>query len=457
MRAAGTTYLPRERREPLQDYNDRLNKTVLFEGYPKTRDSLVGLVFNGEITLKEDVPEQIRKLWEDIDLAGNHGDVFCKSRFTDQFEGASVILVDMEQPDNQPRVTRAGDTKADVDARRPYWVGYKHHQVTNWRQARLNGKQEFTLITFKEVSQEAEGDYGEKEVTRYRTFRKVDGRVVWELDRENPEATTEEGKLERENSGTIALTRIPIAVGGELGSPPTLLGLAYLNISHWQNSSDQENILHITRVPKLVRIGQELVNQGAKQEEIEISVTSVLDAPVGGDYKWLEVQKEGGMGLGRQHLLDIEQRMGMMGLSTLTQRSDANITAFEKAQDAKEKHSVLSTMARSAQDQIELALELTAEYLRLPDGGSIELPASQDDMVLDAQDLQLAQQAVKEGTLRIETFHLLAGKRWKIDLSEEAAELKKLQEAEAAKAAAEKPDPLSEGDEETETDEELVQ
>lgn len=38
------------------------------------------------------------------------------------------------------------------------------------------------------------------------------------------------------------------------GSPP-LLNLALLNIKHWQSQSEQDNILHVARVPLLVAYG----------------------------------------------------------------------------------------------------------------------------------------------------------------------------------------------------------
>lgn len=443
MRTARTKYLPMEPRERPGDYDARLDNTVLFEGYSKTRDSLVGMVYNGEIKLKDDVPALLKTYAEDIDLAGNHIDVFGKARFTDQFEGASVILVDMERVDNQSRRTLAGNTRADSDALRPYMVGYKHHQVTNWRKARINGKEEFTLITFREPSYEADGEYGEKEVVRYRTFKRpvfdkgldesgkrvrpvAYGSPVWELHRENKQSTGEDNQLVYEDGGEVAISRIPVAVGGELGAKPTLLGLAYLNISHWRNSSDQENILHITRVPKLVQKGGDPPGTGNNTEtEIVLNVTSTLWVPEDGDIKWLEVQAQGAMEIGRQHVLDIEQRMGMMGLSTLTQRSDANITATEKRQDAREKNSTLSTMARSHKDQMELALEFMSEYKNLPSGGSIELPASQEELVFDSEDLTLAYTMVKEGRLTPDTFYMLASKRWKVDLAGEIEALKK--------------------------------
>jgi hypothetical protein len=164
-----------------------------------------------------------------------------------------------------------------------------------------------------------------------------------------------------------------------------------------------------------------------------------LWVPENGDVKWLEIKSEGSISVGRQHLLDIQDRMAMMGLATLTQRSDASITATEKIQDAKEKHSTLSTMARSHKDQTELALEFMAEYKGLESGGSIELPASQEDLVFDAQDLQLAYTMHKEGRLTPDTFYMLASKRWRVDLTAEAKAAEKILAEKAKEKPAELP------------------
>jgi hypothetical protein len=399
MRDAGTAYLPKEKREPEIEYRCRLNRTVFFNAYLRTVQSLVGMVFNDPIVLEDDVPQPIQDQMEDVDLAGNNLDVFTKRHFTDQFEGWSFILVDMDTalPD--------GATYADEKAsgRRPYWVSYKGDQAVNWRRARINGKQEFTLITFEEKSTEPDGSYGEKEVCKYRTFRKENGVVSWDLYRLNEKAIQDEDKMIWEDGGTTTLTRIPVAVSGEIGKAPALLDLAYLNISHWQNSSDQENILHVTRVPMLVRIGSNINQDPA---EVEVGVKSTLDAPEGGDWKWLEVRGDGAMSVGRSHLLDIEQRMGMMGLSTLTQRADTNITATEKKQDKEEKHSELATMAQSEKDCIELALSYHAEYLGLGTeaGGSIKLGVKEENLALTPQHLTVLLSAVRSNDFSLESW-----------------------------------------------------
>lgn len=386
MRAAKTTYLPQEVREEDKYYKKRLERTVFFDAYNRTVQSLAGCVFEDAITLGDDVPAAIATHAEDIDLCGNHLDVFAKRLFTDQFEGCAFILVEMA-PVVSNVITLAQEQSS---GRRPYWVSYKADAVCNWRTARVNGVEQFTQITFEEVSTEPDGDYGEASVIRYRVFRLIKGIVNWSLYRLNKQTSDEKEMFQLESSGTTTLTRIPVAVAGQLGTFPPLLGLAYLNISHWQNVSDQENILHVTRVPMLVRIGAK-----GDQQEVVIGTSSTLDAPVDGDYKWLEVSENGASAVGRQNILDIENRMGAMGLAALTpQKTEVERTATEVGVDYEATHSELSTMARSLKDAIELALDYHAEYMGQESGGSIELGVKQSNMVLTPQHLQVLFNAV---------------------------------------------------------------
>jgi hypothetical protein len=399
MRAAGDAYLPKEPREKAAAFARRLSRTVFFNGYLKTLESFVGVVFTNDITLKDDVPPGIATQCEDIDLAGTHIDVFAKQLFRDMFEGYAFILVDEQPLATMPPVTLAGITRADSNTLRPYWQTYKADQAINWRRARINGEDQFTQITFKEQSCEPDGEYGDKIVVRYRVFRRTDaGQVEWQLFELRKVEGQEEESIVSIGTGTTSLKRIPVAVIGELGAPPALLDLAYLNISHWRNCSDQENILHVTRVPMMLRKGA-----GSDAPEIEIGPTTI-DIEKDGDISWIEINANGAMRIGREYLLDIEQRMGMMGLATLTQRAGTVITATEKKQDYKEKHSQLATMARGLKDGIEQALKFHAEYLGKDSGGSIELGVQEEELILSPQHLAVLLDAVKIGKFSLDSW-----------------------------------------------------
>src|SRR3546814_11327266 len=56
--------------------------------------------------------------------------------------------------------------------------------------------------------------------------------------------------------GTLPLVTVYAERTGYLTARPPLLDLAWLNLAHWQSSSDQRHILHVARVPILFEIGR---------------------------------------------------------------------------------------------------------------------------------------------------------------------------------------------------------
>lgn len=396
MRERGQIYLPMEPAEKSPAYDRRKGRSVFFNAYSRTRDALVGMVFKSDPELQNDVPEKTAKDLENVDLAGSHFDVFAKELFTDAFEGHAFILVDM-----QPKLPD-GATLADEAGRRPFWVKYKASQALNWRSSNINGETVLSQITFEEKTTEPKGKFGQEEITRYRVFRLEAGAVNWELYRKTVSANGQE-EIAIEDEGVTTLGRIPVTVVygnriGKLTSSPPLLDLAYLNIAHWQEYSDYRNILHVAQVPILLRKGAT-----ADQQKVEVGVGSVVDVPEEGDLKWCEHTGKA-IESGRTELQDLEQRMALMGLSMLAQKTDANVTATEIKSNNLQESSDLSTMARSLQDALEQALGFHAAYYGMDDGGSVKLGVAESDLVLDAQMVTALVNAVNSKMLTVETF-----------------------------------------------------
>lgn len=433
MRAAGKTYLPQEPREPEKNYGRRLSRSVFFNAYRKTRSSLTGLVFQKDPVVSEGTPDLIIQQLSNVDLAGTDFDVFAKEVFEDAFEGHSFILVDM--PPSLP----TGSTLADERAagNRPYWVRYRASDAVNWRTSKIAGEEHLVQITFRECATEADGVYGEKEVVKYRVFKRDLAGVTWELWKEIIDSAGQKSYV-GDGHGTLSINRIPVAIvyGKRLGlmkSEPPLLDLAYLNIRHWQEYSDLCHILHIAQVPMLKRMGA-----NPQQQEVEIGMNSTIDVETGGDVAWIEIEGKG-ISAARQELVDLEQRMAVLGLSILSQKSDTQITATEKSQDYEEQLSELATMARSLKDALELALQFHAEYLNLDlgQGGSVELGVAAHDLTLTPQHLQVLLQAVQSNDFSLESWltvvlGLLAQTGLlpdDIDVQSEAAKVKEAQSA----------------------------
>ena len=118
VKAKGRTYLPDHPQEVAEDYNTRLARSIVFPMLGRSIKGLAGMVFREDIEWV-DVPPSVEAHLEDIDLQGNHADVFLKQVFADALEvGHCGILVDAPQRDENVR------TKKDEAALnlRPYWV-----------------------------------------------------------------------------------------------------------------------------------------------------------------------------------------------------------------------------------------------------------------------------------------------------------------------------------------------
>lgn len=100
-----------------------------------------------------------------------------------------------------------------------------------------------------------------------------------------------------------------------------LIDLAWLNLAHWQSASDQRHILHVARVPIL--FGRALqVADG----EIEIGPNRLIlaDDPAAG----LRFVEHFGTAIaaGRQDLVDLEDRMAVLGLDMMRHHPGAPST-----------------------------------------------------------------------------------------------------------------------------------
>ena len=256
VRSKGKTYLRQFPAEKREAYEYRLAQGLIFNDTERTLQSLVGRVFRKEPTLGEDVPEIIRGREakegqaevegqaENIDLAGSHWTVFAKEVFTDAMrDGHAFILVDM------PPALTEGATLADERAtgRRPYWVRYTKDQAINWASETISGRQRLTQITFKECTVERDGDFGEKEVERYRVLRPGSYQLWKKVKGKDGKET-----LVPDGEGPTSLYEIPLAViysnrTGFLQSKPPLEPLAQIECARYNKYSDLSTGLHLTR------------------------------------------------------------------------------------------------------------------------------------------------------------------------------------------------------------------
>lgn len=362
MRAAGEKYLPKEPAETVEAYANRLKRTTLFNGFGKTVSDMTGKVFAKPIVLKDNVPEQIRTMAENVDLTGRHINVFARDVFYDALQpGVSYILVDMPPAEGKTRTV----AQERAEGRRPYLVHIPVERLIGWKSDTVNGAETLTQVRILECVYEPDGPFHEKEIEQVRVLEPG----TW--------ATWRRGKEADEwvpyANGMNSLKKIAIVpvytnrTGFMTGSPP-LNDLADTNVAHWQSQSDQRNILHVARVPILFGAGI------AEDSQFVIGANAMIRTS-NPDAKLEFVEHTGNaIDSGDKDLKNLEFQMQTLGLQLLVPTPGGKTATGEARDDSKE-NSPLAMMARSLGDAIEEAFGLMGEYIGLgPDqGGEVDV------------------------------------------------------------------------------------
>lgn len=407
MREAADAYLPQHDEESSANYQERLGRATLFNGFEITLDHLVGQPFSEPMSLNDDVPEQITELAEDIDLLGSNISAFCREWFRAGIAKAFChVLVDYSSPNQgadgpgnsgqpvQPR-TLADDLK---EQRRPFWTLVQPENILCAFATVINGVERLTHVRIRELIVEKDG-FSERIFCQIRVLEPG----IWQVWRQI-ESGPDEGKWRMYSEGTSGIDVIPLITfyasrtGLNLGKPP-LLDLAYLNVRHWQSTADQINILTVSRFPMLAVAGA--VDQSGATMKIGPRALLGTRDPQG---RFYYVEHGGAaIGAGRQDLIDLEKSMAAYGASFLRDRPDREPAATRVIDNA-ETTNTLKDMALRFANTVAAALDLTARWLNLEEGGSVTVNTDYTNAMASQSDLQAIVTARQMNELSHEDF-----------------------------------------------------
>lgn len=369
MRAAGKCLLPQYPAEADDSYKERLRLSTLLPAYSETVGNMTSRVFAEPLQIGDDVPDDIAEMTKDIDCAGNDLNSWAVGFFSEGMShGLCHAFVDHQRADQVK--TKAEEKAAGV---RPYVVLVKPEQVLGWRSK--NGV--LTMIRFLEVVEEEDGEFGAICVEQIRVLEPG----AWRIYRRKEKG----GEFVIHDDGVNSLTHIPWVTfytgrTGFMTAKPPLLELAHLNVKHWQSQSDQDNILHVIRVPILVRIGVQMsfTDQGVPvPPEFKVGTGSLTDLPKDGNLKYVEHTGQA-VESGRTALQDLINEMRMAGAKLLTPDKTATKTATQAEEEAAQELSPLARVAHHFADCLAQLLQYMADYRSLSDGGTVEMRGNFD-------------------------------------------------------------------------------
>ena len=357
MRAAKTKYLPQQPRESDDDYKYRLSTSTLFPALERTLAVMSGKPFSKQITVAETVPSQVQDLLSSIDDKGASLHAFAFRAFREMVgHGFGGILVDHTKTDGQAK------TVADAKrmGARPYWVHYKHGQILGARFQQGAAGLQMTLLRLLETVEEEDGEYGSAMVEQVRVLRPG----AWEIHRKGKDG------WELHDSGTTTLDRIPFVFLlanpiGPMESRPPLKDLAYLNVKHWQEQSDQDSSTRFARKRLLVFTGLN------SQDEIVAASDMAVKLPQGATAEVVQGSAES-VTVGRTELAALEQQMIQTGAELLV-ATPGQRSATEASNDAAANKASLQSLVEDFEDAVDQCLQFTADWLKAGDGGAVSL------------------------------------------------------------------------------------
>jgi len=175
------------------------------------------------------------------------------------------------------------------------------------------------------------------------------------------------GPWHGDDAGDSSLDCIPLVTiyanrAGFMTAHPPLMDLAWLNLAHWQSASDQRHILHGARGPILFGRNLTLPEDGLALGPNRI----VTGEGESADLRFVE-HSGAAIAAGRQDLIDLEDRMAVMGLDLMTRRGGAgSTTATARAIDAAENTSSLLGLIHAVEDRLTTAFGFMADWLGVP-------------------------------------------------------------------------------------------
>lgn len=371
MRRQNTTYMPKWPKEDKDAYEQRLAVATLLPAYEEAIKQNIGRVFAEPTKLSEETPKAIVELAENIDMEGDRLDVWAQQFFSISFQyGLAHALVDYPRTDPETVKTKADELAAGS---RPYVTMLNPRQVIGWKSEVRGGKVILTDLRVKEVIVVDGDDYGQTKVEQIRHI--MPGRV--EIFRRNKgdngeSAWTLHESWETSRKDIPLVTLYTKRTGFMRGSPP-LLNLALLNIKHWQSQSEQDNILHVARVPLLSVFGL------AEGQELTIG-SSVATQFSNRSEQGLEYTEHTGsaIGSGKTSLDDLENQMRQAGAKLLRAENTSTKSVDQTHEEHMQENSPLYTMANSLEDALDNILQLMAEWLNLPEGGHVDVRTELD-------------------------------------------------------------------------------
>lgn len=394
MREKSETYLPKFPLENDDFYAWRRNTAVLTNFFKHMAEHMVGKIFAKQMEIKTNIPKEILN---DIDRQGTSIHAFARQLAFDIIsKGMSHVFVDY------PKVSGPITTKEQKERNiRPFWVRVSPNSLIAASTSKINDSDNLSQVRWYEYGTDILG-YEERNYERIRVIKEKiqlddDGNYIagednkpivigfeWELWEDTharfftpkiDSNTKTSGGFAMVESGDLSIDRIPLVSAyadktGFYTSNLPLEDVALLNILHWQQSSDLNNIIRLSQAPLLFCKGLP-DRPEAKGGSVVFYVSGEGEEIEHADMKYVEPGGDS-IAAGERALERIIKDAQMIGMR-MFERSRSVETATGEQLEKNEDASPLQLIAMELESQIKRALDFTCDWLDLEKDNEVKV------------------------------------------------------------------------------------
>ena len=355
--------------ENLERYRHYVNRAVFYAVTRHTLETFVGAIYLRAPVIE--LPDEMAPYLLDITGSGVSLVQFTKevTSYTIAY-GRAGILVDY--PPATGPITVQDKLEGNY---RPTIIAYAPWAVINWRTTWINGVQKLSLVVIAEAGLVYDDGFKETTQEQYRVLRLVDGVYQCEVWRRDTMADMELG-LQGDMSVRIyqrytprdangqTFDYIPFTFVGTVDNSPSVdtppLGdIASLNIGHYRNSADFEEMLYIAgqATPVFTGLTEQWVDT-VMGGSVKMGSRAGVMLPVGGSAELLQANENQ---LALEAMRDKAAQMKALG-AKLVEEKRVQKTATEAGQEEAASQSVISQIAANVSQAVLWALNQMARF-----------------------------------------------------------------------------------------------
>lgn len=403
MRAAGEKWLPKEDGEKHKKYKVRLERSTLYNGYSDTIEKLSNRPFSHPLNIV-DLPVKLDYLRTDVDGRKKSFSELAKGCLRDlTIYGLTHVIVDFTTV--KPREDGVITAKDELGSR-VYFKSVSPVNLIGWQfdEDPMTGAIDLAQIRIKEVTTESDGDFGDKVVERIKVITK-DDYTIWtrEEAKIGSEKSWVKGEAVEHSFGRIPLITMYANKVDELSAKPPLEDLAWINVTHWQSSSDQRNILRFSRFGIL--FGKGFTKKDIKNDDIVVSPTEmILTSAPDAELKYVEHTGKS-IAAGQADLDNLEMQMKVLGMQPLMSGNNKD-TATGKRIDEGRTVSQLQSWVESIEVGLAECIKVAAEWegVEILNTMSVDIYSDFDVDASGKSDIKILAQMEKDNQITQETL-----------------------------------------------------